>query len=112
MPHFWLTDGRSVFDLLGFDWSLVVINGEVFGPAKRFCGAAQRLGISLEVVDLTREEARTLYGADLLLIRPDQIVAWRGSSADAHPDQLLAELIGYSSGPRAATADSRAVQAG
>jgi len=27
------------------------------------------------------DEARDLYGADLALIRPDQIVAWRGNSS-------------------------------
>ena len=36
------------------------------------------------VVDVASEEARELYAADLALIRPDQIVAWRGNaSADA-----------------------------
>jgi hypothetical protein len=34
----------------------------------------------LKVLDLESKEARDLYGADLVLIRPDQIVAWRGGS--------------------------------
>jgi hypothetical protein len=33
------------------------------------------------VADVTAEEARTLYEADLALIRPDQMVAWRGNDA-------------------------------
>ena len=36
----------------------------------------------LTVVDVPTDEARELYQADLALIRPDQIVAWRGNSAD------------------------------
>jgi hypothetical protein len=31
------------------------------------------------VLELENEEARDLYGADFVLIRPDQIVAWRGN---------------------------------
>lgn len=95
MPHFWLADGRSVFDVLGFDWSLVIVAGDAFEPAKQFGSAARRLGIALEVVDLTREGVGSLYEGDLLLVRPDQIVAWRGTAATAQPDQLLAELMGY-----------------
>jgi hypothetical protein len=42
------------------------------------------MGIPLSVVNIPRADARDLYAADLALIRPDQIVAWRGnSSADA-----------------------------
>jgi hypothetical protein len=35
-------------------------------------------------VPVTADGARELYGADLALVRPDQIVAWRGNrSAEA-----------------------------
>jgi 2-polyprenyl-6-methoxyphenol hydroxylase-like FAD-dependent oxidoreductase len=67
-PHLWLADGRSLYDLFGFEWTLLA-----FKPA-RFAGA--------KVVELKSEEARELYGADFVLIRPDQIVAWRGRSAE------------------------------
>jgi hypothetical protein len=44
-------------------------------------------------VHLASEEARDLYAADLALIRPDQIVAWRG--VDAGPaDDVLAAVTG------------------
>ena len=42
----------------------------------------------LKTVDLLRDDARDLYQADLALIRPDQIVAWRGNS-----DEAGAEII-------------------
>jgi hypothetical protein len=35
--------------------------------------------VPLAVVDVASDEARELYQADLALIRPDQIVAWRGN---------------------------------
>ena len=42
--------------------------------------AAKALGVPLSIVDVAMKEARDLYQADLALIRPDQIVAWRGNS--------------------------------
>ena len=50
--------------------------------AAPFAAAAKALGMPLTVVDVPSDEARDLYQADLALIRPDQIVAWRGNSAD------------------------------
>jgi hypothetical protein len=42
----------------------------------------------LSVVAIENDEARDLYGADLALIRPDQIVAWRGNSSAQAADVL------------------------
>ena len=39
------------------------------------------------------DEARDLYGADLALIRPDQVVAWRGNS-DADAETVIATVTG------------------
>jgi aromatic ring hydroxylase-like protein len=50
--------------------------------------AARRLGLELEVVDVPPSEARDLYDAPLALIRPDQIVAWRGFDSAQAADAL------------------------
>jgi 2-polyprenyl-6-methoxyphenol hydroxylase-like FAD-dependent oxidoreductase len=71
-PHFWMPDGRSLYDLFGFEWTLLR-----FG---RRTPSRMAQGPMLKIVDLESEEARDLYAADLVLIRPDQIVAWRGGS--------------------------------
>ncbi len=73
-PHLWLADGRSLYDLFGRDFTWLRL-GEGHPPAP----AADRFELPLKVLDLPGEEARALYGADHVLIRPDQIVAWRGS---------------------------------
>jgi hypothetical protein len=57
--------------------------------------AAAELGLDLPSLDLPSDEARDLYGADLALVRPDQIVAWRGnaiSNAPALLDQVLGRV--------------------
>ena len=46
---------------------------------------------TLKVLELKNEEARDLYGADFVLIRPDQIVAWRGNDG---ADQAFERITG------------------
>ena len=47
---------------------------------RRSAPPPRRMNMPLSVVAIASDEARDLYGADLALIRPDQIVAWRGNS--------------------------------
>ena len=79
-PHLWLADGRSLYDALGFEFTLLALGGKPVDTTP-FRAAAEALGMPLSVVPIESAEARDLYGADLALIRPDQIVAWRGDSA-------------------------------
>jgi hypothetical protein len=89
-PHLWLADGRSLFDRFGFEWTLLRLAG-AHGSA--FKEAARRFGMDLKIVDLNLGEARDLYAADLALIRPDQIVGWRGND-ERDADRILARLTG------------------
>ncbi len=92
-PHAWLEDGSSLFDLFGFEFSLLRL-GPTAPEAEPFQHAAQARGLPLSVVDLPQDALRDLYEADLALIRPDQIVAWRGQRAPSDPDALLATVTG------------------
>jgi 2-polyprenyl-6-methoxyphenol hydroxylase-like FAD-dependent oxidoreductase len=86
-PHLWLSTRQSLYDALGFEWTLLRLSRRAEG--RRIAAAAADAGLGLAVVDLWREDARDLYQADLALIRPDQIVAWRGNN-----DEAAAEIIG------------------
>ena len=68
-PHLWMPDGRSLYDRFGLEWTLLAF-------AKTDLAAPPHL----KILPLASEAARDLYGADFVLIRPDQIVAWRGNS--------------------------------
>jgi len=72
----------------------VVRSGPKPPDAASFKTVAAALGIPLAVVDVASEEARDLYGADLALIRPDQIVAWRGNTASGAAD-VLRRAVGH-----------------
>jgi 2-polyprenyl-6-methoxyphenol hydroxylase-like FAD-dependent oxidoreductase len=91
-PHLWLDDGRSLYDALGFEFTLLTL-GRTPEDATPFRAAAQTLNIPLTMVTIPSEEARDLYGADLALVRPDQIVAWRGNFA-ADTAAVLRRVVG------------------
>jgi 2-polyprenyl-6-methoxyphenol hydroxylase-like FAD-dependent oxidoreductase len=80
-PHAWLADGRSLYDSLHFEWTLLAL-GPQAPDTTPFAQAAQALGLDLRVVRHEAPELHALYEAPLALIRPDQIVAWRGHGAE------------------------------
>lgn len=89
-PHHWLKDGRSLFDTFGFDWTLLRL-GSPAPAADHFAKTAAAAGMGLKVVDLTEPEILDLYGASLILIRPDQVVAWRGN--DDQDAAIIVEVV-------------------
>jgi len=93
-PHVWLPDGRSLFDCFGFEWTLLCL-GDHARQAGEFSVAAAKAGLDLRVITVDDEEARDLYESDLVLIRPDQIVAWRRIADSAvDPAHVLAHAAG------------------
>ena len=77
-PHAWLDDGRSLYDLFGQGFSLVVAEDADHGEVERVQQEARELGVPLTVVSPDSVPVRDLYQASLTLVRPDQHVAWRG----------------------------------
>jgi 2-polyprenyl-6-methoxyphenol hydroxylase-like FAD-dependent oxidoreductase len=75
-PHLWLRDGRSLYDALGPEFTLLRLDPAI-DTGRLVLGAAQR-GVPLVVLDVDANEAATLYSRKLVLSRPDQHVAWRG----------------------------------
>ncbi|MBX3609380.1 MAG: FAD-dependent oxidoreductase [Hydrogenophaga sp.] len=91
-PHQWLADGSSLYDRFGRDWTLLRLgpdapDGTAFGQV------ADQWGVPLNVVALPNDALRERYEAPLVLIRPDQIVAWRGHD-DASAEAVLAQATG------------------
>jgi 2-polyprenyl-6-methoxyphenol hydroxylase-like FAD-dependent oxidoreductase len=94
-PHAWLPDGSSLFDSFNFEWTLLVL-GEVPEDYSAFENAAEKLKLDLKVVRHSMSDLTSLYEANLVLIRPDQIVAWRGRDA-TQAQAVLKQACGASS---------------
>lgn len=82
-PHIFLSDGTAIFDHLGKFWSLLVFAAEEVGQGF-FKKTTEELSIPLKVVNIVDEpKAASLYERKLILIRPDQHVAWRANRMDS-----------------------------
>jgi aromatic ring hydroxylase-like protein len=82
LPHVWLDDGTALHDRLGPGFTLLRLGGT---HADTSCleQLFQELRAPLNVLDEASERARELYEYDLLLVRPDLHVAWRGNELPA-----------------------------
>ncbi|MDL4813278.1 FAD-dependent monooxygenase [Actinomadura opuntiae] len=85
LPHRFLEDGGSLYDLLGNDLTLLVLGGAAGERAIEDAAAA--LGVPLKTVRLPEVSGEGRARPRLLLARPDQIVAWAG---DEVPDDAAA----------------------
>jgi hypothetical protein len=79
-PHVFLEDGEAIFDRFGPGFTLLRFSD---AGAEPLVAAARRRGVPLTVVDIRNAHARAIYERDLVLIRPDQHVAWRGNTMPA-----------------------------
>jgi 2-polyprenyl-6-methoxyphenol hydroxylase-like FAD-dependent oxidoreductase len=88
-----LTADGNVFDRLGDGFTLLALDSpdERIG---RFETAARELGVPLTVVSDSRRGGRERYEAELVLVRPDQFVAWVGDGHPIDPGQPLRRAIG------------------
>jgi 2-polyprenyl-6-methoxyphenol hydroxylase-like FAD-dependent oxidoreductase len=79
-PHWWLEDGRSLYDLFGTGFTLLVLDGRAAEQAVAARREAEHSGTPLHIVRMFDALLLELYGAPLALIRPDQHVVWRGEA--------------------------------
>ena len=104
VPHVWLADGRSLLDAFGPAYTLVRFDQAV--DAAPLVEAAARAGVPLTLVDVERGAAGYDFTENLLMVRPDSHIAWRGDAVPREPHRLIDRLSGAvpeSSGSRQAT---------
>ena len=96
LPHVWLDDGSAMQDRIGYSHGYTLLR---LGGTKADTSALRRafaaIGATLQVLDIADERPRDVYGYDLLLLRPDMHVVWRGNDAPAEPARLAAMATGH-----------------
>lgn len=90
-PSLFLDDGRAMFDLFGPGFTLLSFNG---ADTAEFEEAAASRALPLDTVAIDDANARRLYQRDLVLIRPDGHVAWRGDAPPADPAAIIDQVRG------------------
>ena len=90
-PHVFLDDGTPIFELFGPGFTLMrFADHDISG----FESAAQQTGLPLKIVDIREPKARELWQRDLVLVRPDMMVAWRGNAAPDNPLEIIDTVRG------------------
>src|SRR6476646_758229 len=96
LPHVWLRDGCAMQDRIGYGHGYTLLR---LGGTRADAGPLQRafaaIGAPLQVLDVPDERARDVYEHDLLLLRPDMHVVWRGNDVPQAPDRLAALATGH-----------------
>jgi hypothetical protein len=94
LPHVRLADGRPVQDLIPADGFTVLRLGGAAADAG-LQQALARFGAPAAVLDIGDEAPREVYGCDLILVRPDLHVVWRGNAPPEDPAALAAKATGH-----------------
>ena len=96
LPHVWLGGHVAIQDRIGRGYTLLRL-GRSKENSSGLEKAMRAYGAPFEVLDVPDGIARDLYGHDLILLRPDLHVAWRGNRAPAAPQKLVALVTGHPS---------------
>ena len=94
LPHVWLSDGSALQDRIGHGYTLLRLGG-THADATALQRAFSAIDAPFQILDIPDERPRDVYGHDLLLLRPDLHVAWRGNSAPREPEKLAALATGH-----------------
>ena len=93
-PHFWLRDGRSLYDALGPDYTLLRFDRSV--DVANLLRAAAEAHVPLALLDIEAGELPDAYRHRLVLSRPDQHVGWRADESPPEPRRLIDVVRGAS----------------
>jgi 2-polyprenyl-6-methoxyphenol hydroxylase-like FAD-dependent oxidoreductase len=96
-PHVWLEGKRSLYDALGADYTLLRTDAGV--DVDGVVAAARERRLPLALLDVPATAARAAYAHKLVLVRPDQHVAWRANAAPQAPGELIDLVRGASPAP-------------
>jgi len=94
LPHVWLDDGSAMQDRIGDGYTLLRLAGTQTDASALAAAFASR-GAPFTTLDIPESRVRDLYGNDLLLVRPDLHVVWRGNHMADDPAKLAALATGH-----------------
>ena len=94
MPHVWLGDDDALHDRIGSEFTLVSLR-----PASASLDELRQsfatFGAHLDILEIEGDAARDVYGYDLVLVRPDLHVVWRGDQLPANHHAIAATATGH-----------------
>jgi 2-polyprenyl-6-methoxyphenol hydroxylase-like FAD-dependent oxidoreductase len=107
LPHSWLAEDVSIYDRVGPGLTLLDCGAQQ-PEIDALRSAASSRAVPLEVLRIADPAIAARYEAPLVLARPDQHVAWRGTHPPARAEQLIDVLRGAGGGGRDAPSGNQA----
>jgi 2-polyprenyl-6-methoxyphenol hydroxylase-like FAD-dependent oxidoreductase len=95
LPHVWLDDGTPMQDRIGDGYTILKL-GRAQADLSGLERAVRSHGAPVTVLDVPDRIARDIYGHDLILLRPDLHVVWRGNAALEDAAEVAAIATGHS----------------
>jgi 2-polyprenyl-6-methoxyphenol hydroxylase-like FAD-dependent oxidoreductase len=93
LPHVWVGE-TALQDMIGSGYTLLRLGGTQAAMSD-LDHAMAAYGAPYQTLTIDDAAARDLYGYDLLLLRPDMHVAWRGNVPPKDPGGLAALVTGH-----------------
>ncbi len=94
LPHVWLGDGTPLQDKIPDGYTILKLAGTK-ADASGLQNAIAAHGAPVKVLDVPDRVARDVYGYDLVLVRPDMHVVWRGNAAPEDAAKVAAVATGH-----------------
>ena len=94
LPHVWLDDGTAMQDRVPDGYSILKL-GNTDADARGLERAIRARGAPARVLDIPDRIASEIYGYNLILLRPDLHVAWRGNAAPDDAARVAAIATGH-----------------
>lgn len=96
-PHFWLSDGRSVYDALGPAYTLLCFTSPLCDTVDALKRQAAIARMPLTVLDVSSQaDVPPEYRHAFVLVRSDAHTVWRGDDANLETAQrVIAKLCGF-----------------
>jgi len=94
LPHVWLEDGTPIQDRIPTTaYTLLCLNGQHKTAALEETFRAR--SVPFGVLHVASEAARAIFERDLILLRPDMHVVWRGNNPPGNPAELASLATGH-----------------
>jgi len=94
LPHIWLDDGTAMQDRLPEGYVILKL-GRTKADTAALENAIRSYGAPISVLEIPDRVAREVYQYDLMLLRPDLHVVWRGHHAPSNPGEIAAIATGH-----------------
>ena len=96
LPHVWRDDGTPMQDHI-LDGYTILKLGHTKADVSGLEEAIRARGAPVAVLDVPDRIAREIYGYDLILVRPDMHVVWRGNAPPEDAAEVAASVTGHAS---------------